>query len=300
MYAIEMIDYGGVDVLVATKTAVQPIIKPTQVLVKQHATAIDPYDVKFRQGLMGQEKTVPLISGSSVAGEIVALGEEVTGFTIGDRVAASPHLNSYAEFVALGRKAVAKIPDNVSYAQAAALALGAQTGYQMITEDLNVQADESVLILGGAGSVGLTALQMAKLRGVNEIFTTAVGEGISFLKQFDSNLHVIDARAEQLAKIIPEGVDVILDTIGHDTLKQALSVLKPTGRLVSLVGDDSDVRVTHGYLKSNGEQLRDLLQLVSEDKIKVIISDSKPFNVENLKTFQTLKHVIGKLVLTFE
>lgn len=295
-----MIDYGGVDVLVATKTAVQPIIKPTQVLVKQHATAIDPYDVKFRQGLMGQEKTVPLISGSSVAGEIVALGEEVTGFTIGDRVAASPHLNSYAEFVALGRKAVAKIPDNVSYAQAAALALGAQTGYQMITEDLNVQADESVLILGGAGSVGLTALQMAKLRGVNEIFTTAVGEGISFLKQFDSNLHVIDARAEQLAKIIPEGVDVILDTIGHDTLKQALSVLKPTGRLVSLVGDDSDVRVTHGYLKSNGEQLRDLLQLVSEDKIKVIISDSKPFNVENLKTFQTLKHVIGKLVLTFE
>ena len=300
MYAIEMIDYGGVDVLVATKTAVQPIIKPTQVLVKQHATAIDPYDVKFRQGLMGQEKTVPLISGSSVAGEIVALGEEVTGFTIGDRVAASPHLNSYAEFVALGRKAVAKIPDNVSYAQAAALALGAQTGYQMITEDLNVQADESVLILGGAGSVGLTALQMAKLRGVNEIFTTAVGEGISFLKQFDSNLHVIDARAEQLAKIIPEGVDIILDTIGHDTLKQALSVLKPTGRLVSLVGDDSDVRVTHGYLKSNGEQLRDLLQLVSEDKIKVIISDSKPFNVENLKTFQTLKHVIGKLVLTFE
>lgn len=295
-----MIDYGGVDVLVATKTAVQPIIKPTQVLVKQHATAIDPYDVKFRQGLMGQEKTVPLISGSSVAGEIVALGEEVTGFTIGDRVAASPHLNSYAEFVALGRKAVAKIPDNVSYAQAAALALGAQTGYQMITEDLNVQADESVLILGGAGSVGLTALQMAKLRGVNEIFTTAVGEGISFLKQFDSNLHVIDARAEQLAKIIPEGVDVILDTIGHDTLKQALSVLKPTGRLVSLVGDDSDVRVTHGYLKSNGEQLRDLLQLVSEDKIKVIISDIKPFNVENLKTFQTLKHVIGKLVLTFE
>ena len=74
MYAIEMIDYGDVDVLVATKTAVQPIIKPTQVLVKQHATAIDPYDVKFRQGLMGQEKTIPLIPGSSVAGEIVALG----------------------------------------------------------------------------------------------------------------------------------------------------------------------------------------------------------------------------------
>ncbi|MGY3742814.1 NADP-dependent oxidoreductase [Leuconostoc inhae] len=300
MYAIEMIDYGDVDVLVATNTAVQPTIKPTQILVKQHAAAIDPYDMKFRQGLMGQEKAVPLILGSSVAGEIVALGTEVDGFAIGDRVAASPHLNSYAEFVALGRKTVAKIPDNVSYAQAAALALGAQTGYQAITENLNSQAGESVLILGGAGSVGLTAIQVAKLRGAGDIYTTAVGEGVNFLKHFDSNFHVIDTHTEQVANMIPDGVDVILDTLGHDSLKQALSVLKPTGRLVSLVGDDDDVRVTHSYLKSNGEQLEQLLQLVSENKVKVVISDIKPFNVENLKKFQMLKHIVGKLVLTFE
>lgn len=300
MYAIEMIDYGDVDVLVATNTAAQPTIKPTQILVKQHATAIDPYDMKFRQGLMGQEKAVPLIPGSSVAGEIVALGTEVDGFAIGDRVAASPHLNSYAEFVALGRKTVAKIPDNVSYAQAAALALGAQTGYQAITENLNSQAGESVLILGGAGSVGLTALQVAKLRGAGDIYTTAVGEGVNFLKHFDSNFHVIDTHTEQLAKMIPDGVDVILDTIGNESLKQAMSVLKPTGRLVSLVGDDDDVRVTHSYLKSNGEQLEQLLQLVSENKVKVVISDIKPFNVKNLKKFQMLKHIVGKLVLTFE
>ncbi|WP_294974298.1 NADP-dependent oxidoreductase [uncultured Leuconostoc sp.] len=300
MYAIEMIDYGDVDVLVATQTSIKPTIKSTQVLVKQYATAIDPYDVKFRQGLMGQDKAVPLIPGSSVAGEIVALGSEVTDFAIGDRVAASPHLNSYAEFVALGRKTVAKIPDNVSYAQAAALALGAQTGYQAITENLNSQAGESVLILGGAGSVGLTALQVAKLRGAGDIYTTAVGEGVNFLKHFDSNFHVIDAHTEQLAKMIPGGVDVILDTLGNESLKQALSVLKPTGRLVSLVGDDDDVRVTHSYLKSNGQQLGDLLQLASEDKIKVIMSDVKPFNVENLKKFQMLKHIVGKLVLTFE
>lgn len=295
-----MIDYGDVDVLVATNTAAQPTIKPTQILVKQHATAIDPYDMKFRQGLMGQEKAVPLIPGSSVAGEIVALGTEVDGFAIGDRVAASPHLNSYAEFVALGRKTVAKIPDNVSYAQAAALALGAQTGYQAITENLNSQAGESVLILGGAGSVGLTALQVAKLRGAGDIYTTAVGEGVNFLKHFDSNFHVIDTHTEQLAKMIPDGVDVILDTIGNESLKQAMSVLKPTGRLVSLVGDDDDVRVTHSYLKSNGEQLEQLLQLVSENKVKVVISDIKPFNVKNLKKFQMLKHIVGKLVLTFE
>jgi len=300
MYAIEMIDYGDVDVLVATNTAAQPTIKPTQILVKQHATAIDPYDMKFRQGLMGQEKAVPLIPGSSVAGEIVALGTEVDGFAIGDRVAASPHLNSYAEFVALGRKTVAKIPDNVSYAQAAALALGAQTGYQAITENLNSQAGESVLILGGAGSVGLTAIQVAKLRGAGDIYTTAVGEGVNFLKHFDSNFHVIDTHTEQLAKMIPDGVDVILDTIGNESLKQAMSVLKPTGRLVSLVGDDDDVRVTHSYLKSNGEQLEQLLQLVSENKVKVVISDIKPFNVKNLKKFQMLKHIVGKLVLTFE
>ena len=99
MYAVEMLNYGEPTVLVDNLAAAMPMIKPKQVLVKQRATAIDPYDVKFRQGLMGTDKATPLIPGSSVAGVIVAVGAEVTAFAVGDRVAASTHLKSYAEFV---------------------------------------------------------------------------------------------------------------------------------------------------------------------------------------------------------
>lgn len=300
MYAIEMKDYGEVNVLVATQLAEIPTIKPKQILVKQHATAIDPYDVKFRKGLMGTERALPLIPGSSVAGEIVAIGSEVTEFSIGERVAASPHLKSYAEFVPVGRSTVAKIPDNVSYTQAAALALGAQTGYQAINDDLKVQVGESILVQGGAGSVGLTALQTAVLRGATDIYTTAVNNGVDFLKKFNTNWHVIDNHTERLTDIIPKDVDAILDTIGGTAIEEGLKVLKPNGRLVSLAGSHEDERVTSIYLKSNGEQLGELLQLVSEDKLEVVIADVKSFNVENLKKFQAMKHVVGKLVLTFD
>ncbi|CAM3175043.1 NADP-dependent oxidoreductase [Leuconostoc rapi] len=300
MYAIEMNNYGDVGVLVETKTAPKPEIKPNQLLVKQHATAIDPYDVKFRQGLMGSDREVPLIPGSSVAGEVVALGAEVTGFSIGDRVAASPHLKSYAEYVALGRSSVAKIPENVSYPQAAAVVLGAQTGYQVVTKDLDIKPEESVLILGGSGSVGLTALQVAKLRGASDIYTTAIGAGVAFLKSFDDTIHVIDSHAQPLTTTIPDGVDAILDPIGGASLTESLGVLKPSGRLVSIAGNADDARVTNTYLSSNGAQLEALLKLISDAKIKVVIAEVAPFNVENLKKFQALKHVLGKLVLTFE
>ncbi|MFT8466510.1 MAG: alcohol dehydrogenase catalytic domain-containing protein [Liquorilactobacillus satsumensis] len=96
MFAIQIRDYGAVDVFEEVETP-RPKIKPKQVLVKQHAVAIDPYDVKFRQGLMGKDQQPPIVTGSSVAGEVVAVGDKVQAFKVGDRVAASPHLRSYAE-----------------------------------------------------------------------------------------------------------------------------------------------------------------------------------------------------------
>ena len=299
MYAVEMINYGDLDVLTDTQTAQRPEIKSKQVLV-QHATAIDPYDVKFRQGLMGTDKTTPLIPGSSVSGQVIAVGDEVENFSIGDRVAASTHLKSYAQYVAVSQSLLAKIPDNVSYETAAATVLGAQTGYQMVTVDLDIQPGESVLIHGGAGSVGSAAIQAARLRGAQTIYTTASSTATAYLQAIDSQVQVIDYRTTALTQALPEGVDVILDTIGGDTLKQSLNVLKPQGRLVSLVEDATDQRVQHSYLQSNGQRLETLLGLVSVGKISIRIAKVAPFDAENMKQFQTLKHVLGKLVLTFD
>ncbi|CCF26178.1 NADP-dependent oxidoreductase [Leuconostoc citreum] len=300
MYAVEMINYGDLDVLTDTQTAQRPEIKSKQVLVQQHATAIDPYDVKFRQGLMGTDKPTPLIPGSSVSGQVIAVGDEVENFSIGDRVAASTHLKSYAQYVAVSQSLLAKIPDNVSYETAAATVLGAQTGYQMVTVDLDIQPGESVLIHGGAGSVGSVAIQAARLRGAQTIYTTASSTATAYLQAIDSQVQVIDYRTTALTQALPEGVDVILDTIGGDTLQQSLNVLKPQGRLVSLVEDATDQRVQHSYLQSNGQRLETLLGLVSVGKISIKIAQVAPFDAENMKQFQTLKHVLGKLVLTFD
>lgn len=300
MYAVEMINYGDLDVLTDTQTAQRPEIKSKQVLVQQHATAIDPYDVKFRQGLMGTDKTTPLIPGSSVSGHVIAVGDEVENFSIGDRVAASTHLKSYAQYVAVSQSLLAKIPDNVSYETAAATVLGAQTGYQMVTVDLDIQPGESVLIHGGAGSVGSAAIQAARLRGAQTIYTTASSTATAYLQAIDSQVQVIDYRTTALTQALPEGVDVILDTIGGDTLQQSLNVLKPQGRLVSLVEDATDQRVQHSYLQSNGQRLETLLGLVSVGKMSIKIAQVAPFDAENMKQFQTLKHVLGKLVLTFD
>ena len=300
MYAVEMINYGDLDVLTDTQTAQRPEIKSKQVLVQQHATAIDPYDVKFRQGLMGTDKPTPLIPGSSVSGQVIAVGDKVENFSIGDRVAASTHLRSYAQYVAVSQSLLAKIPDNVSYKTAAATVLGAQTGYQMVTVDLDIQPGESVLIHGGAGSVGSAAIQAARLRGAQTIYTTASSTATAYLQAIDSQVQVIDYRTTALTQALPEGVDVILDTIGGDTLQQSLNVLKPQGRLVSLVEDATDQRVQHSYLQSNGQRLETLLGLVSVGKISIRIAKVAPFDAENMKQFQTLKHVLGKLVLTFD
>lgn len=139
MFAIQIRDYGAVDVFEEVETP-RPKIKPKQVLVKQHAVAIDPYDVKFRQGLMGgKDQQPPIVTGSSVAGgEVVAVGDKVQAFKVGDRVAASPHLRSYAEYVAVGQSQLAQIPATVSYELAAAAALGVQTAYQLTEKVLEL------------------------------------------------------------------------------------------------------------------------------------------------------------------
>lgn len=293
-----MKDYGDVDVLVSVQVPL-PKLKPKQVLLKQHAVAIDPYDVGFRAGLKGREKVPPLVAGSSAAGEIVQVGEAVTEFKVGERVAASPHLRCYAEYVAIGQSQLAHIPQNVTYQQAVACALGVQTAYQIVHDELKLTEKERVLIHGGSGSVGFAAIQFARQYHPKEIYTTASGKGAIFLRQFDKQLQVIDYRGEDFKNVVPP-VDKIIDTIGGQNLKDSLAVLKPNGKLISTVSDDADTRVQLYFLKSKGKKLEAVLNQVSTGSFYVKIAESAPFTVTNLRKFHQTKHAVGKLVLTFD
>ncbi|KRL37868.1 NADP-dependent oxidoreductase [Liquorilactobacillus uvarum] len=293
-----MKNYGDVSVLVDAQVPL-PELKPKQVLVKQHAVAIDPYDVGFRAGVKGREKETPLIAGSSVAGEIVKLGTEVTEFQVGQRVAASPHLRSYAEYVAVGQSQLALIPQSVTYKQAAACALGVQTAYQIVYDHLKLAGTARVLIHGGAGSVGFAAIQFVRQHKVAEIYTTASGLGADFLRNFDDRLHVIDYRSEDFSRIVPK-MDKIIDTIGGQNLTDSLKVLKKDGNLISTVSDDVDPRVQFFFLKSNGKKLEVILKQIAAGAFYVKIAETVPFNAANLRKLHQAKHVVGKLVLSFE
>ena len=303
MKAIQIKTFGDVDVFEEINTPT-PTITSKQVLIKNHAVAIDPYDVKFVQGFMGEGDKLPLIPGSSVVGEVIAVGDEVSDFKIGDRVAANRHHRTYAEEVPVGQSAVAKVPDNVDDAHAVAATLGAATGYQMIVQDLDVQAGQKVLIQGGAGAVGSVAVQAALNRGA-QVYATASPASFEYLRSlgdvipvdyhtnYDETLHDFDA---------------VLDTIGGDVALKSAKVLKTGGKLRNLTDYDEaalaafNIDAQHAYLIGKRPILAALLADIAENKISLRIDYTAPFTLDNLKkAHQDARHgsLPGKVILTF-
>jgi NADPH:quinone reductase-like Zn-dependent oxidoreductase len=300
MQAIVMNAYGPSDVLAQAEVAT-PTLGPDDVLVAQHATAIDPYDVKFRAGQMGKKLTPPLIPGSSVAGVIIGLGEQVTDFELGERVAANRHLRSNAEYVSVPQRLLARIPENVTFTTAAAVALSGQTGYQLVTHDAAIQPDEQVLILGGSGNVGIIAAQLANLRGTH-VTTTVSSAHTSAVEDLLPEATVLDYRQVNFAQFT-EHFDVIIDTVGGASFVESLQTLRPEGRAITIASDHEDQRVTSVYVKTDGQQLQSLLQLIGNGDVHVPIATVAPFNVHQLRALHdrsVQQSDFGKLVLSFK
>lgn len=297
MLAIQLSAFGTPGVL---KTAEVPIPELTlsQVLVQNHAVAIDPYDVKFVAGLMG-DKPLPLVPGSSVVGEIIAVGDKVTDFKIGDRVAATRYLKSYASFVPVHQKNLAKVPDNLSDEVAVAAVLGAATGFEMITSVLDVQANQNILITGAAGAVGTTAAQIAKLRGAN---VYALVRPNQMERMAELNVSVVTD--DNLPDIVFDGV---LNTINdNDLAQQLIHRLSPQGQFISLTPLPEDItasdNVSEVFASGTGNHLSALFTHMSDGDITINIADVMPFNEKNLQVAHRIMledHPQGKLVLTF-
>ncbi|MCW0953446.1 NADP-dependent oxidoreductase [Weissella ceti] len=299
MLAIEMSEFGTPAVLKATRVDT-PEVTPNQVLVQNHAIAIDPYDVKFVAGMMGDQK-LPVIPGSSVVGEVIAVGDKVTDYKVGDRVAASRHLKTYAEQVPVHQKHLAKVPDNISDELAVASVLGAATGYEMITAGLDVQPDQNILITGAAGAVGSVAVQAALLRGAN-VYALVRPNQAQRVEAL-GNVTVIDADS------IPSDVtfDGALNTITDDvTLERIAKQLSPNGKMLTLLpvptSLENQENVQHAFASADGNILANLLADMSADKIHIAMADTMPFNEKNLQEAHRMMledHPQGKLVLTF-
>lgn len=156
--------YGDIDQFEVTDID-KPVLKKDEVLVQNVATSINPIDYKARQGLLQSmfDWQFPVVLGWDVAGKIVALGDQVTDFKIGDEVFARPdidpvgHNGSYAEYTAVKEDKLALKPGNISFEEAAAVPLAGLTALQMLRQ-LNLAAGQKILIQGGAGGVGIFAI----------------------------------------------------------------------------------------------------------------------------------------------
>lgn len=276
-----------------------------QVLVKVYASSINPFDIKFSQGMMPNAK-LPVTLGGDVAGVVTEIGEGVENFQVGNKVYGSANALSgasgaFAEYAAVPAGNLARMPKNLDFLQAAAAVLTGVSAVQAIMEHLNLQPGQKILIHGGAGGIGTIAIQLAKHIGAY-VATTATGDGIEYVKKLGAN-EVIDYKTQNFEEIL-SGCDAVFDTVGGETYKKSFKVLKKGGIIVSMLGKDEklaeEYRVTAiaQMTKVNTENLNTLTQFIEDNIITVHVD--KVYDFDKIKeAFEEKEkgNVLGKIVI---
>ena len=239
MKAIIAEQYGGPEVLELADVDV-PHVGPNGVLVRVHATSVNPVDWKLRAGwLSGYWKLrFPVIWGCDASGVVEQVGSSVTLFKPGDEVYGFKHgrvgetyRGTYAEYAVLPENMLALKPAALSHEEAAAVPLAAVTAWQSLVGLGRVKPGSKVLIHAAAGGVGVFAIQIAKSFGAY-VAATASLRNHDFLRELGAN-EVIDYTQERIEKKLA-GYDVVLDGVGESVWNSSLKVLRPGGRLITL------------------------------------------------------------------
>lgn len=254
MKAITATAYGSADVL-QLKTIEKPVPGDHEVLIRVYATSVTSAQIAMREGkpyigrlVIGLTKPKNLVPGTDLAGEVVATGENVSKFTVGDRVFGSADLagGTYAEYATMNENGVLlKIPAGVSYEQATAIVEGASTALPFLKAHANLQPGQKILINGASGAIGTAAIRLAKYFGA-EVTAVCSGANLAMVKSLGAD-HAIDYQKEDFTagKI---QYDVIFDTVGKSSFAQSKAALKPNGLFLSPVLSPS---LLLGMLKSN-------------------------------------------------
>lgn len=305
--------YGKKEKLQLTET-VEPLVKPTDVLVQVHAAGVNLLDSKIRNGefkMILPYKT-PFVLGHDVSGVVTKVGTKVTQFKIGDEVYARPgdhRIGAFAECIAMNEKDVALKPKNLSMEEAASLPLVSLTAWQALVEKADLKSGQKVFIQAGSGGVGTIAIQLAKQLGAT-VATTTSAVNIALVKSLGADI-VIDYKKEDFAEIL-ENYDVVLNSQDAKTLGKSLKILKPGGKLISISGPpdpafareigapwfvkliiqllSSRVRkkakrlgVDYSFLfmRAQGEQLSQLTKLLESGVIKPVVDKIFPYEQTN-------------------
>jgi alcohol dehydrogenase len=335
MKAAVVREHGGPERLVFETGFPDPKPGEGDVIVAVKASSLNYHDVFTRRGMPGIKVPMPAIMGLDVAGEIAEVGPGVTGWKKGDRVLVDPvnrvegglmgetvH-GGLAELCKARAHQLIKIPDGVSYSDAAALPVAYGTAIRMMRTNGHVAKGEKVLILGASGGVGVCCLQLAKLAGAEVIAcagTDAKAKRLTELgadktinyieKDFMKEVWTMYGKPTRRGSLIHQGVDVVVNYTGGDTWVKSMKVLKVGGRLLTCgatAGFDpqEDMRFIWTFelkvLGSNGWARSDiitLLELVQSGKLKVLVD--KVFKLDDareaLRAIED-REVFGKIVV---
>jgi len=336
MKAMVVREHGGLDRMRLETDFPDPKPGPGDVVVRVRAASLNYHDVFTRRGMPGIKVPMPCIMGLDVAGEIAEVGPEVGGWKPGDRVLVDP-INrvegglmgetvpgGLAELCRARGHQLIRIPDGVTFADAAALPVAYGTALRMMVTNGQVAKGEKVLILGASGGVGVCCLQLAKLAGAEVIAcagSDAKAQRLAALgadrtinyvqKDFLQEVLAVYGKPSRRGAGVGNGVDVVVNYTGGDTWVKSLRCLKVGGRLLTCgatAGYDpkEDIRFIWTFelkvLGSNGwmrEDILKLLELVQSGKLKVLIDKAFPLAEarEALRVIED-REVFGKIVVT--
>jgi NADPH:quinone reductase-like Zn-dependent oxidoreductase len=304
MKAIVVHEYGGPEVL---KYEDVPRLEPkeNEALVRVIAAGVNPVDALIRSGKYAKffGTTLPLIPGYDIAGMVEKTGAKVTKLKPGDSIYAYVLWGGgYAEYaVATEGEATAK-PKSLNYIEAAAVPLAALTAWQALIDTAKLSAGQTVLIHGGSGGVGSMAVQIAKARGA-KVIATASTANQELLKQLGADVTVdyTKTKFEDVAK----DVDVVLDSVGKDTLARSYGVVRKGGIITTLVAQPDQAELDkHGIrgaaisVKPNASELAEITRLIEEKKIKPVVSQVLPLtDAVKAQEQAATHHTRGKIVL---
>jgi NADPH:quinone reductase-like Zn-dependent oxidoreductase len=304
MKAVVVHEYGGPEIL-KYEEAPRPQPKENEVLVRVIACGVNPADPLVVSGHMAKEfgTHLPLIPGYDVAGVVEKTGAKVTRLKVGDAVYGYALFGGgWAEYAVLAENEAALKPKSLSFVGAAAVPLAALTAWQALIDVARLSAGQTVLIHGGSGGVGSFAVQIAKVRGARVIATASTANQ-DLLKQLGADV-TIDYTKTKFEEVAKE-VDVVLDSVGRDTLARSYAVVKKGGIITTLVArpdqaqlDNYGIRGAPIWGKPDAVELTEITKLIDEKKIKPVVTLTLPLS-EAAKASQqaATHHTRGKIVL---
>src|ERR1700735_5377419 len=274
MKAVLLYSYGDPEQLRYEETAM-PQYGDDEVLVRMHATSINPIDVKIRSGAAKSRFSIefPAILGRDLSGEVAETGRNVQVFSNGMRVMALAH-GTYAEYTVAKAEVLAPIPDALSFEQAAALPLVSITGAQLIERAVKPKAGQTVLVAGALGGVGRTAVHVARKHGARVLAGVRAKEKGDASKLNVDGVVAIDSE-EEIGHL--HDLDAIADTVGGTTIQRLVKTIRKGGVLGSVLGqpegaDKYDIHVEAFMARPDGSRLYQLAYDVARHEFLIPIA----------------------------